>query len=87
MSATCCSLTCRTTRAGCPRTSEFGGISFPSGTSVLAPIRQFSPMFAPLSRVDPIPMSALSPIVTEWRMTLCPMVTFAPTIAGWPGSV
>ena len=82
--ATCCSLSCRIARPGEPTIKELSGNSLPSEISVFAPTMQLRPIFERLSKVDPIPISELSPTVVECRMTLCPTVTFAPMVAGCP---
>ena len=52
----CSSLNSRTTLPGEPTTSEPSGISLPSAISVLAPMMQCLPIFAPLSTTALMPI-------------------------------
>ncbi len=74
------------TLAGTPATKTAGSIIFPSGTSAHAAIREPSPITAPFKIVAPIPINAPPSTVQPCRTTLCPTVTFSPTLIGKPGS-
>src|SRR6185503_12972366 len=79
-------VSCRTTFAGVPSASTPGGISRPSAMSDPAPRIEPAPTFAPFSSTAFMPIRLPSQTSQPCSITLCPMVTFAPSTSGLPGS-
>jgi hypothetical protein len=76
----------RRTLPGTPATSERGGITCPSSTTVPPARSDSRPTTAPFITVADMPTMQSSSIVQPCRTALWPTLTPAPTVSGKPGS-